>query len=121
MPKVLYQRKGLEEGVGVSESIMRTTYRNASAREQGRRISFLSIPNAVGNAVSGLSAGPSEAYSVDPTGFVSRRSNPPGINAVETDAAGIEGLETDATGIEELETDAPGIEELETDAAALRS
>ena len=37
IPKIVYQRKGLEEGVNFGESIMRDTYRRASTREYSRR------------------------------------------------------------------------------------
>lgn len=36
VPKVMYQRKGLQEGVLFGETIMRKTYREASTREKDR-------------------------------------------------------------------------------------
>ena len=36
LPKIKFQRKGLEEGVGVGESIMRETHRRASTREAAK-------------------------------------------------------------------------------------
>lgn len=41
VPKILFQRAGLGEGVGVGESIMRETYRRASTREKLRQSSLL--------------------------------------------------------------------------------
>lgn len=61
VPKILFQRAGLEEGVGFGESIMRDTYRRASTREMLRRdsgilsqMSTLSIADNV--ACSAMSA-----------------------------------------------------------------
>jgi hypothetical protein len=39
MPKIMFQRKGLEEGVGFGESILRESHRRASVRELSRRSS----------------------------------------------------------------------------------
>jgi hypothetical protein len=73
VPKIVYQRKGLEEGVGVGESIMRRTHRDASTREKVRRNSVHSIHT--GDAGSGLSFGASEAFAVNPCGHITRLSD----------------------------------------------
>ena len=50
IPKIVYQRRGLEEGVNFGESIMRDTYRRASTREYSRK-SFMS-QNASSRSIS---------------------------------------------------------------------
>lgn len=88
VPKIVYQRKGLEEGVGVGESIMRSTHRDASTREKVRRSSVHSIhrdSHVPGNAGSGLRFGASEAFSVNACGHITRLSDLPSTNEAESD------------------------------------
>jgi hypothetical protein len=82
VPKIVYQRKGLEEGVGVGESIMRRTHRDASTREKVRRSSVLSIS---GDAGSGLSFGAPKAFTVNPCGHITHLSDLASNNEEESD------------------------------------
>jgi hypothetical protein len=53
VPKILFQRAGLEDGVGVGESIMRETYIRASTRESLRRNSRIMSEISINTEYSG--------------------------------------------------------------------
>ena len=49
IPKVMFQRKGLEEGVNVGESILKDTYRRATTRENFHRTYTSNVGSSVSN------------------------------------------------------------------------
>ena len=49
IPKVIFQRKGLEEGVNVGESILKDTYRRATTRENFHRTYTSNVGSSVSN------------------------------------------------------------------------